>query len=366
MTLKFGGNYPEMVRVKTDLLSFDVAMAGDISKEGEMALGIPMRCLIYVFSKHTGIGKSALVFSLAARLSGSALPNSDVAVMPVDTFSRSVAEQIFEQNGADGYVEFIHELEHADGVSRLAEMLRDSRTVVGVLDSVSAFESTAVRESDSIEDANMGRNPFAISQMVSQLNGILKSSKQEKVVFLTSALRQSFDRYSIHKWFPKGGQAPYEKSSIHIDLNWTRVPNLIAFPGGRLITGEVSKNNFGVPGKVFRVFMVGGTGIHTGMTAAYDCVLFGLATGGKTLTDSFSINGAKIGTPKNLMQLSSSDPAFIPFYETLRNNFPALLSQSVTKKSVASRVVKKGKEVDADEEVVNASDGEWDDSSNSD
>jgi acylphosphatase len=358
MALSFGGDYPQMERFRSGLFSLDLAVGGDTTNIGTSELGFPLRTLALVYSRHTGIGKSMFVFSIAGRLSGWSKDNPDVVIMPTDTFSRPVAEQVLTENRADGHVEFVFAREHEKGVASLEQLLRKSKSCCAVFDGIAAYEPSAVREAASIQDTAMGKHAQEVARLVSKLNGIVKTADTEKIVFLTTSLKLNMGGFNSMGYHPKGGDAPKERSSLMIDLNWTYAPTLVAFPNGRLLSGEVQKNSFGPQDKAFRVWM-SRSGIHRGMTAAYDCVMFGLATGGKSFTDAFSVDGVKIGSPKKLGSLPEDAPDFDVFYELLENNEDALCKTMITKKSMKAKLEKevadkKGRKKDTDNIAVKA------------
>ena len=278
MPVSFVGKYPNHTRIVTGFTSFDMAVSG-IDFKRNIIPCMPMRCGLHVWSKQTGIGKTHFVLSIAGKVANAL--NKDIAITPIDTFDIINLEGIFNWQGVNTNCEFvINPKGDAKSLDDLNTALLKKNVCVSVLDSAYAAMSTAVDEGD-VEDANMGRDAKMISTYVRQAKGVIDSSKEDKLFIVTN---MSFVSLGGRRGF---GPPPYEPArgrtlmgitSIHIDLNDAWIANKsMKFDKGKLVTGKVVKNNFGPTGREFYVFMIGGRGIHAGLTAAFDCVKYGLA-----------------------------------------------------------------------------------------
>lgn len=350
MPVSFVGKYPEHTRVLTGNTSFDMAVSG-IDFKRNVLPGIPMRCGLHVWSKQTGIGKTHFVVSVAGKIARSM--NKDIAVTPIDTFDIGNLEGILNFQGMETNCQIVlNPKGDAKSLDDLNSILAKKNVCVSILDSAYAAMSTAVDEGE-VEDANMGRDAKMISTYVRQAKGVIDSAKEDKIFIVTN---MSFASLGKRKGF---GPIPYEPArgrtlmgmtSIHIELNDGWVSNKsMKFDKGRLLTGKVVKNNFGPTGREFYVFMIGGVGIHDGITAAFDCVKYGFATlkGSSSKTAKFEIGDESISLAE-MVKNYENEYLFEPFLKALAdpNNYDVICNNLDKPNKVF-----KATEVEDDEEV---------------
>lgn len=316
MTISFSGDYPQRSRVVTGWSSFDLAVSGNLQKDGLSAYGMPLRCGYHVYSKDTGVGKTTVSLSIMGKLSQ--VTKRNVAFAAIDTFDRGMAENILTYSGLDSNAHFILQDDHNAALTELKAQFSREDTVATLLDSIASLTSTAEAEG-GVEDANMGRRAKMLAVHVKQIYGALLSSKTDKAFFLTNMLFANLGSIGYH---PSGGLAPRQLTSIHLKLDRTYHKKWIEYPEGRLLTGKVEKNNFGKTGQEFNFFVLGGYGIHTGMTAVFDCLSFGYASEGR----SIQLNDKKYGSLKDMASDAHDEERFEPFIQTMQQAIPELIA----------------------------------------
>jgi len=305
MPLSFVGDYPTRTRVVTGLTSFDLAVAGSLKRK---ELGLPLRCGYHIFSSKTGIGKTTIALSLASMISGATKRN--MKVLAIDTFDRQRAEDVIKYGGADGECTFLFEGDPVLQVESLYSAYCKPDTAVSILDSVNMAMSKASIEGKS-GDSNMGRDAFFMSNHIRKMYHETVHAKTEKVFILTNIAYPNLGFVGNHT---KGGVTPNANTSIHLNLTPGKVgAKTIEFPEGKLVKVKATKNNFGVTNGEANLFVVGEVGIHRGLTAVYDCILYGLATEGRKI----SLDSVPIASIKDMLENYTNEELFHPFIAAL-------------------------------------------------
>lgn len=330
MSITFNGKYPDRLRILTNCMSLDTAISG-ISLRRVPMPGLPMQCGYHIWSKETGLGKTALSLSLIGMIA--AHLNKSIAVMCTDTFDMGNMQSILEYAGMDTEVDVIANPKgDSASLDELNAALSSKRICATLLDSAYSTMSTAVDEGGS-EDANMGRDAKMISTYVRQAKGILDANPTvPKAFFVTN---MSFVNINARRAF---GPPPYEPArgrtlmgltSIHIDLSPAYVANkAVRFDKGRLLSGKVLKSNFGPTGREFQVFTIGGLGIHKGLTAVFDCLGYGFA---KIKSGKVVLDGETFPSPINMLEKYTDDEMFAPFLSILDENKDAIYAGELVK-----------------------------------
>ena len=325
MPVSFMGYYPERKRLITGLMSFDIAVSGNLDRN---EFGMPLRCGYHIYSTKTGIGKTTCALSLAGIVSG--LLKGNIAILPIDTFDIEMAKEIITKSGADGKCEFIFEEKPIDQVEKLRKLYLEKDTCVSVLDSINAVMSTVVWESKP-GDGNMGRDALFLSNHIKHMKRDTVAAKEDKIFIMTNVGFVNMGFVGTHT---KGGDAPRSQTSIHIRLEIGKIGNkYIQYPVGRLVTGKVEKNNWGIGGQEFRFFVLGGMGIHKGLTAVFDCLSYGYAdVDGRNV----SLNGEKLSSVKEMLADYNNDELFMPFIKQLADAKDDIVKGVKVKKSKKS------------------------------
>jgi len=137
---------------------------------------------------------------------------------------------------------------------------------VAVLDSISAITPIAEQKGD-IGERNMGQRAFAVAQFVRRALHIVRFSDVPKTII------------AINHWIPKMGgygyTAPGGQVKNYLFTARILLKRKLEFPDGSyILEGEVVKNRWGFSNRKFYVFMLAGRGIHEGLTALWDCVIY--------------------------------------------------------------------------------------------
>ena len=325
MSLSFVGQYSDRSWIETGLVGLDIATGKTNRLTGEVTLGIPTRIGIHLYGMYK-VGKSHTALSLAGILSSRL--NKSIVHVPIDTFDDNALE-ILEWSGMTINPQIVFEDEDYKSLDRMSKVFAQEDICVGILDSVMAVSPISEQEG-SVQDANMGRRAKIMSAWVKQMFHVIKHSKDEKIFIATNHLFPTIG--SIPGTYTPGGRTLLGFTSLHIKLTQARKGmKPVIFEGARLLTGKVEKANFGPEGKEFNLFIIGGLGIHRGLTAVYDCLKYELAEEVKGVV---YLQGDKVGKIKNMYEDFQTDTVFVPFHKVLEEHKMDLAAgKSVGKKS---------------------------------
>lgn len=115
-----------------------------------------------------------------------------------------------------------------------------------------------------------------------------------------------------------GGETKKNLSKVRIKLRKMPEPTMTELEDNAyVVEGYVEKFNFGKDRRKFYCVVVGGQGIHVGLSAVYDCKMLKLATFGKSVT----LDGKKYGNIRTLVQKAhdGDEGAFQPFIDALKS-----------------------------------------------
>lgn len=319
MPINLVGNYPERDRIETGWLSFDLAVSGQNLSRNNL-LGMPLSCGYHIYSEHTGLGKTVVSLSLLGKVA-SELKQS-VAIMPTDTFDVVNLTNILEWSGMNKDVHIIAGGKSHDEDLVQLEKVYSKRGVCGaLLDSVYACMSTAVQEGNP-EDSSMGRDAKMTNTFSRQMFNLTMRANAEghaKFFIMTNKLVQVIG--AARSFGPPPMDTPRGKdvkqlTSIHIHLLPAYVnKKKVVHEYGRLLRGKVEKNNFGPANREFIIFTIGGVGIHTGLTAVFDAIQYGVAVEKKNMV---YLHGEAKGKITELIEDFHNTDRFIPFIEALQ------------------------------------------------
>lgn len=288
MTVQIIGKFPPRPKVITGLYSLDHAFIND---EGE--LGFPVGHGNELFGLNY-IGKSTFALGLGGILAREQKEN--ISFADLEGFDRNHLMRILDAVNFDGKVfipsgatkvavdEDEEEIEDEAPKKKkpkeekeydeiiLDEMIRNLRKdscSVGILDSIGAISPLSEIEGD-IGEANMGRRGLVMAQFSRKALKLCKISKTPKTILM------------INHWYPKLGGRGYSTPGGEVKRYLTSVQILLKqseeFPEhSYILEGLVKKNRWGYPDKKFYVFMLSGHGIHLGLSAMYDCLIYGKA-----------------------------------------------------------------------------------------
>jgi RecA/RadA recombinase len=293
MSVEIVGKFPSRQRTITGLYSLDHAFIND-----ENELGFPVGHGNELFGLNY-IGKSTFALGLSGILAKA--QNENISFADLEGFDRNHLVRIMDTVGYDGKVyiptgatkvpiEDVEDLDDLDDtedapkkrkpkeekeydeivLDELITDLRKKNCAVGILDSIGAISPISETEGD-IGEANMGRRGLVMAQFSRKTLKLCRSSKTPKTILM------------LNHWYPKLGGRGYSTPGGEVKRYLTSVQILLkqheTFPDkSYVLEGTVKKNRWGYPGKQFYVFMLAGCGVHLGLSAMYDCLIYKKAT----------------------------------------------------------------------------------------
>jgi RecA/RadA recombinase len=307
--IKITGMMPEFRRVKTGLYSLDWAL----SDQDEV--GYPLG-QISEFYGSNGVGKTTFAHSLSFILSREIQSNlaiADFEGMNVKLLIANAATQKY-----DGEVYRIQGVKDEEILQELLNCLSDKKKQysVGIVDAVGSISPVSEAEGD-LGDANMGRRAILMSQLSRKANHILINNSQKSFILINH--QHPIIGFGFGHTTP-GGETKKYAASIRIQLSRMRLKNKEeTFPDGSyILKGKVVKNRWGLEDREFYAFVLAGKGVHSGLTAFYDSMMFGLVNRDKII----KIGDKSFGTLKNLTEhaQANDDEFFQPFFDILKSS----------------------------------------------
>lgn len=316
MTITFKGDQFEATnRVVTQCHSLDLALVDRLGN-----VGIPTRSTIEVYGGKN-VGKTTTVTSLAGII-GAKL-GKNITFLDWEGQSRETLEGILDAHNFFGSVNYMLNLAtetSEDTLERFVEAIADDDQNVAIMDSIGAFRPTALLEG-KIGDSNMGVFARETGQFVNKVTHIALRSGEPGVVFLTNHVHPTIGSM-VQGQTTSGGEKKKYLAHIRIDLKRAYIANsAVNFGESYLLKGKVDSNRFGYSGKEFYLFIIGGQGIHIGLTALWDCVILGHATlSAKAIKDSVVVNmdGQSFGKMRSILKEKDNPEFFVPFIDRLR------------------------------------------------
>lgn len=341
--VKSEGEYSPVYRVPTGLWSLDRALSGN-SRDGNVTLGWPMT--IYEVFGMKGVGKSTFSTSIAGIVAEHF--KKDIVYAPIEHVDRDLLENILDSVSFSGLVSILGgrdmarkflpllKMKKEETITDeiigdcLVEALRRDDYVFGVFDSLSAVSPIEEMQSSSA-DKNMGRRARLSGVWVRQ---VLQSSRFREngmcpsLIFITHNSTSMSTTPTNTGTQTSGGEAKKNLSKARIKLRKLPEPTMNDLDDNAFVVeGTVEQFNFGKDKRKFYVVILGGSGIHPGLTALYDCKMAGLATFGASIT----MGGQKYGRMSSIIERAhAGDNAFFqPFIDALQN--PSSVNKSKEK-----------------------------------
>lgn len=326
MPISFTGDIPSAgERVLTRSWSLNRALRDQMEN-----LGYPLRSLCEVYGPK-GVGKTSFCLSLLGEIASK--KNKGISVLDLEIQNRDTVSGILEQSGFSGEVHYIQQKDQErseDTVDRFCDRMFDmngkNKTYenpdVGLMDSIGAYRPSAEFDG-AIGDANMGIKAREMGQISSRFIRALQLSKSPHTIFMTN---HEHPNMSIGFGNPlpvtSGGETKKYLSQVRIRLTEAYIGKSAArFDGCWLIEGKVNENRFGISDQKFWCFMIGGQGIHAGLTAVFENLVLGYAeASAQALRDSTSItlDGVNYGKISKLIRDRDDEDLFKPFMNRLR------------------------------------------------
>lgn len=305
---KIIGEYPPIERVDTKLWSLNRALSN--SSE----VGFPMTT--YEITGFGGIGKSTWVSSLMGIIGNHY--NKNIVYAPIEPIDRDLLLSILDSTGFENECHILAEKTDEEIVDKFCEMLADEKFVSGVFDSLTAVSPIAEVESSSA-DMNMGRRARLAGVLARKLVHLNRFRESPVATFIISHVSTPMSMTPTNTGSATtGGETKKNLSKVRIKLRKMPEPTMAELDENAfVIEGNVEKFNFGKDKRKFYNVVLGGKGIHVGLSAVYDCKMLKIATFGKSVT----LGKDKYGNIRTLIEKAHNgeDEVFQPFIEALKN-----------------------------------------------
>lgn len=302
------GDYPSIERVVTGLYSLDRALSN------KHEVGFPMTT--YELTGFGGIGKSTFASSILGMVG--AHYKKDLVYAPIEPIDRDLLSDILDSVQFSNQCHIVAGDTDEEIVDNFCSMLGDDKFSGGVFDSLTAISPIAEVESSSA-DMNMGRRARLSGVLARKLVHLNRFRQSPVATILISHVATAMSMTPTNTGSSTtGGETKKNLSKVRIKLRKMPEPTMTDLEDNAyVIEGNVEKFNFGKDKRKFYCVVVGGQGVHVGLTAVYDCKVLKLASFGKSVT----LNGEKFGNIRSLVAKAHAgdNKVFEPFIEALKN-----------------------------------------------
>jgi RecA/RadA recombinase len=312
-----GDEFGSTERIVTQCHSFDWSL-----RDRQDNVGIPVRSTVEVYGGKN-VGKTTFCVSLMGILASQM--QKDITLLDWEGQSRETVEGILDAHNFYGSVNYLLNKgteTSEDTLERFVEEISNDDQNIALMDSIGAFRPTALLEG-KIGDSNMGVFARETGQFVNKLTHTSLRAKSPGVIFLTNHVHPTIGSM-VQGQTTSGGEKKKYLAHIRIDLKRAYIGNSpVNFGESYLLRGKIDSNRFGYSGKEFYVFIVGGEGIHIGLTALWDCVIAGHATlSAKSIKESVvvSMDGQSYGKFRTILAQRNDPEFFVPFINKLRED----------------------------------------------
>lgn len=308
MCAQIVGDYPAVERVVTGLWSLDRALSNSTQ------VGIPLTT--YELTGFSGIGKSTLASSLLGIVGNRY--NKDILYAPIEPIDRDLLSDILDSVSFGGKCHIIAGDTDEDIVDNYCVELGKDGVVGGVFDSLTAISPIAEMESSSAE-ANMGRRARLAGVLARKLIHLNRIRTSPYMSILISHVSTSMSMTPTNTGSSTtGGEAKKNLSKVRIKMRKLPEPAMTELDDNAyVIEGTVEKFNFGKDRRKFYCVVLGGKGIHVGLSAVYDCKMLKLASFGRSVT----LGKDKYKNIRELVRMAHDGETeyFQPFISALQN-----------------------------------------------
>lgn len=318
MTITFlGDEFKSTQRVLTNCHSLDLALADKFCN-----IGWPLRSVVEIYGPK-GVGKSTLAFSIMGMVAKQLGKN--VTILDWEGQSKETIEGVLNGQDFFGNVHYmlnVGEETSEDTLERFVTTMWDDDHNIALMDSLAAFRPTAELEG-KIGDANIGVHARESGQLTGKLVHVALRSTSPGTVMLTNHVHPKIGSM-VQGQDTSGGVKKKYLAHIRLDVNQAYIGNsAVNFGESWLLRGRVDHNRYGYSKREFYVFMLGGEGIHVGLTALWDCVIAGYATlSAKSIRDSVtvSLDGKSYGKMRHIIDHRDDQGLFNDFVNVLKAN----------------------------------------------
>ena len=304
--IKFVGPQVPVSRILTGFWSLDNAT---MNNRGERGWTVPS--YVEVYGKE-GVGKTNFAVSISGIIATHL--KKDISFLDFEIQDMGTVEDILTNAGFEGTVRLIREKKDEECLEKLLDTVEDEHYGAGILDSIAAISPIAEQEG-KIGDANMGRRAMNMSQFSRKSVRMMQRRESPFSLICTNHSHPTIGG-RVAGTDTSGGVTHKFMSHYRILLSKAYWKNkTMKFDNGWLLKGRIEKSRMGYAFRDFYVFMVAGEGLHVGLSAMFDCLLYEYAELNRTV----KMDDLTYGTIKNLIDNRNDTKLFIPFINKLRS-----------------------------------------------
>lgn len=191
---------------------------------------------------------------------------------------------------------------------------------ISLIDSLGGYRPNAELEGD-IGDRNVGQKALEIGQLSGRLIRGLQLADNPNSIIMTNHVHPTIGAM-IQGNVTSGGETKKYLSHIRISLKRCFFGKKVAdFGESWLVEGHIDSNRFGYSKRDFYAYMVGGEGVHLGLTAMWECLAYGyadLSSQSYTESTTVSMDGKSYGKISKILRDRHNEPElFTPFQNKL-------------------------------------------------
>jgi len=280
------GTYPVIPRKPTGLFSLDWAVAN------RGVSGWPQRTITEIYG-HPNVGKSTLAYYLAGVLS-----DGNIHLCDFEQADLGYVKLSLEHSGYSGKIKVSSvtdpkgkSISHEQMLEEMASALYDEGVTATILDSVGGIQPIAEKEGD-FGEAHMGKRAKLVAQVSRRLSDALRIKSTPSCAFIINHVHGIMGGRGHTT---AGGDTLKFMAAIRI-MMWTEKVWRINEESdsevlGFQVKGQLEKLRYGGRGRTFKFYIVPGYGVHTGVSAMFDCFDYELAEQGTTV----KVNGKSLG-----------------------------------------------------------------------
>lgn len=286
----------DLARMDTGLYSFNWAIGG----------GLPYRSIIEI-SGWEWSGKTTLSLYLSAL----ANPKGLIGIADIEPMQDlSYLKRIHALTGFTGHVRFAkfanrdgEPVDSAARLSEVADMLYEPTFAGFIVDSVGAIYPLSEEEGE-VGEARVGERARIMGPFMRKAASRLNTIKKNGLGIITNHVHSVIGGRGTET---SGGKAVHYLSTTRVRLSSDRSED-----GLWIVNGKMVKRRFWgatPPPDVFQVAIVPGEGVHPGLTAVLDSLMYKIATKDRTIT----LNGKNYGFLSKLVEARDDEDRFEPF-----------------------------------------------------
>jgi RecA/RadA recombinase len=348
MPIQFiGDTFKSTNRVQTGCHSLDWSLGDSLG-----SVGIPLKSTFEVYGGKNS-GKTTFCLSLMGMIGKKTQKN--VTILDWEGQSKETIDGVLSHQGFAGQVNYL--LNKGDETSeetleRFCNDILEDDWNVAMMDSIEGFRPTALMEG-KIGDSNMGVFAREMGQFANKLTDITLRSETPGITFLTNHFHPTIGSMIQGQDTPGGVR---KKALCHVRINLKRaffqtLTQEKQKKGGRtcdfgeswLLNGKIDSNRFGFSQRSFYVFLVGGEGIHVGLTAMWECLrneFAELSAASFAEGTKVSMDGIQFGKLGQIIKNRNEEPEmFVTFINRMRSES----LETVVEEEVEEDEPKKGK-----------------------